>query len=179
MLQLFKKKKSDKIDPLPYYRQIVAHARQSKLYENFGVADTLDGRFEMLLLHMFLYQRKLGVLGETDLAQAITDLMFSDMDQSLREYGVGDISVAKKIRPMAEAYSGRMAAYGGVLDGEMATSLENVIARNVFPDEDNPSNVLKLSEYMRGLGDVLAKKSLSELTEETIHRTYRRTASEN
>src|SRR5690242_9073061 len=87
------------------YGAIVAQARAPAFYMNYGVPDTLDGRFELLVLHAFLYFRRLkrepaAEAGEA--GQAVFDLMFLDMDRSLRELGVGDLSVPKKIKRMAQ-----------------------------------------------------------------------------
>ena len=134
------------------YAAIVARARQPGLYREFGVADTLDGRFEMLVLHVVVLLRRLRELGEAELAQAVVDNMFADLDQALREIGVGDISVARKIRPMAEAFQGRAAAYGAALSmGDDGDALARALARNVFAGEVAPPRAGALALYVRRL----------------------------
>jgi cytochrome b pre-mRNA-processing protein 3 len=111
----------------------VAAARHPLFYADWGVADTLDGRFDMISLHAFLVLDRLKGT-EQAFRQDLVDEFFADMDRSLREMGVGDISVGKKVRKMAEVFYGRVAAYDQALaspDG----ALEVAIARNVFPDQ--------------------------------------------
>ncbi len=111
----------------------MAAARHPVPYERWGVGDTLDGRFDMIALHTYLVLHRLKGL-EPDFRQALVDAFFSDMDRSLREMGVGDISVGKKVRKMAEVFYGRIAAYDAALAGE-GNALAAALARNVFPDE--------------------------------------------
>ena len=115
------------------YEAIVAAARQPFLYEDHAVPDTVDGRFDMIALHMFLVLDRLEGEEFRSLRQSTTDAFFLDMDRSLREMGAGDLSIAKKVRKMAEAYYGRIQAYAtAVKDGE--APLAAALARNVFPD---------------------------------------------
>lgn len=117
------------------YRSIVAAARQPKFYLDHGVPDTVDGRFDMISLHMFLVLERLRAEGEgaATLRQDLTDAFFKDMDRSLREMGVGDLSVGKKVRKMAEAFYGRLVAYTQAM-GEPDPALQSALARNIFPD---------------------------------------------
>ena len=112
MLDIFRKFKfHDSADQL--YRRLVRQARDPVFYLHLGVPDTPDGRFDMIILHAFLVIRRLKAEHErtVGLAQAIFDLMFADMDQNLREMGVGDLGVSKRIKGMAEACYGRTVAY--------------------------------------------------------------------
>jgi cytochrome b pre-mRNA-processing protein 3 len=118
------------------YAAIVAAARQPKFYLEHGVADTVDGRFDMITLHMFLVLDRLrGQDAETEaFRQQLTEEFFLDMDRSLREMGVGDLSVGKKVRKMAEAFYGRLTAYAvACATGEH--ELRSAVARNVYADE--------------------------------------------
>ncbi|MGB1548449.1 MAG: ubiquinol-cytochrome C chaperone family protein, partial [Alphaproteobacteria bacterium] len=92
------------------YTQIVAQARRKEFYTAGGVPDTLDGRFEMLALHAFLVLYRLKRLDADELAQALFDMMFADMDENLREIGVGDLSVDKRVKRMVSAFYGRVVA---------------------------------------------------------------------
>jgi cytochrome b pre-mRNA-processing protein 3 len=91
------------------YGVAVAAARERYLYEALGVPDTLDGRFDLISLYAFLLIHRLRGLPDPGaaLAQAVFDAMFSDMDMNLRELGVGDLSVGKRVRAMWEAFHGR------------------------------------------------------------------------
>ena len=94
----------------------MAAARHPVAYAEWGVPDTLDGRFDMITLHTFLVLDRLK--GEDRaFRQELVDEFFRDMDRSLREMGVGDLSVGKKVRKMAEVFYGRLAAYDKALAG--------------------------------------------------------------
>src|SRR5665213_3270052 len=94
------------------YGAIVAQARQPVFYESFGVADTVTGRFEMVVLHVSLVIDRLQRdEGERALAQAVFDLYCVDMDRSLRELGIGDLGVPHRMKKMIEAFYGRARVY--------------------------------------------------------------------
>ena len=115
------------------YGQAVAAARDPFLYEVLGVPDTLDGRFDLVGLHAILLIRRLHTLADgKDLAQAVFDAMFNDMDVNLREMGVSDIAVGKKVKAMWEAFNGRAAAYAPGLDSSDPALLQVSLARNVW-----------------------------------------------
>jgi cytochrome b pre-mRNA-processing protein 3 len=116
------------------YAAAVAAAREEHLYRSLGVADTLDGRFDMVCLHAFLLVRRLQREAEPGpaLAQAVFDAMFSDMDVNLREMGVGDLSVGRRVRAMWEAFNGRALAYDAALAAGDAAALEAALVRNVW-----------------------------------------------
>ena len=116
------------------YGHAVAAARDPLLYTAFGVPDTLHGRFDLIGLHAFLLIRRLRRLPPpgADLAQAVFDAMFSDMDVNLREMGVGDLSVGKRVRTMWEAFHGRAQAYDAAMDAADVTALEQALMRNVW-----------------------------------------------
>jgi cytochrome b pre-mRNA-processing protein 3 len=108
------------------YDTIVAHSRQPDFYRTGGVPDTIDGRFDMIVLHAALVMARLRRAGEPgrERAQALFDLMFADMDRSLREMGVGDLKVGRRVKVMVKAFYGRAAA-----DGAAMTA---AVRRNVF-----------------------------------------------
>lgn len=141
------------------YEAIVAAARHPVFYADWGVPDTLDGRFDMISLHTFLVLDRLkGV--EKDFRQRLVDEMFADMDRSLREMGVGDISVGKKVRKMAEVFYGRVAAYDAALAGP-PEALEAAIARNVFPDSQDSAGPGLLAAHVAGQRQHLASQQAS------------------
>ncbi len=100
-----------------YAAAVKAARRSAFLCRGLGVPDTLDGRFDLVGLHAFLLIERLRRDAEPgpELAQAVFDAMFADMDVNLRELGVGDLSVGKRVRAMWEAFHGRAAAYGAAL----------------------------------------------------------------
>ena len=116
------------------YGAIVAQARQPVFYADFGVPDTVEGRFDLLVLHMHLVNERLSREGEAGVAlgQALLDHFFEDMDASLREIGIGDLTVPKKMRTLAEAYLGRSASYGAAIAKRDEIALAGAIARNIL-----------------------------------------------
>jgi cytochrome b pre-mRNA-processing protein 3 len=138
------------------YGALVSQARSPALYLHAGVPDTLEGRFEMVVLHAFLVLRRLKAAAGTEaepakvFGQRLFDILFDDMDQTLREIGVGDLSVGKKIKGLASAFYGRVAAYEEGLDASDAAVLEDALRRNVFPETDPPAVlVASLAGYVR------------------------------
>jgi cytochrome b pre-mRNA-processing protein 3 len=119
------------------YCAAVEAARDPDLYVQLGVPDTLDGRFDLVGLYAFLLIRRLTDLPAPgpELAQAVFDAMFSDMDVNLREMGVGDLSVGKRVRAMWEAFHGRSAAYQSALAADDVDAMAQAIERNVWRGE--------------------------------------------
>lgn len=117
------------------YGAAVAAARQPFLFAACGIPDTRAGRFEAICLFVALLIRRLRQDADARgpaLAQAVFDAMFADMDRSLRELGVGDLSVGKRNRELWEAFHGRARAYEAALEGDDAGALPAAIGRNLF-----------------------------------------------
>jgi cytochrome b pre-mRNA-processing protein 3 len=116
------------------YTQAVQAAREPHFYTALGVPDTLDGRFDLVGLYASMVIRRVRRLPPpgAKLAQAVFDAMFSDMDINLREMGVSDMTVAKKVRAMWEAFHGRAMAYEVPLATGDAAALADAIGRNVW-----------------------------------------------
>ena len=130
------------------YGVIVAQARVPDFYEEFGVADSVDGRFELIVLHLALVTRRLGREFEgTALANALVDRFGRDMDDNLREMGVGDLTVPKKMKRMFEALYGRTRIYQSALDETGSAALEAALVRNVF--DGRGGAVAELAAYVR------------------------------
>jgi cytochrome b pre-mRNA-processing protein 3 len=127
------------------YIACVAQARNPFFYTELKVPDTIDGRFDMVVLHVFLLLRSLKQ--EPALAEEIVDAFFADMDRNLREMGVGDPSVGKRVRKMLDALYGRIAAYEAAWQDDAA--LGEALLRNVYAGEAEPSHVSQLAEYVR------------------------------
>ncbi len=116
------------------YRQVLEHSRMPQLYRSFDVSDTLDGRFDMLCLHIACVMHRLKSAqhgGAAEFSQQLFDIFFADMDLSLREMGVGDLGVARRVRQMSEAYMGRLTAYGQAIDKADKPQLADALARNL------------------------------------------------
>lgn len=149
------------------YEAIVAAARHPAFYADWGVADTLDGRFDMIALHTFLVLDRLKG-EEPGFRQALVDELFRDMDRSLREMGVGDLSVGKKVRKMAEVFYGRVAAYDAALAGPEA-ELEAALSRNVFPEGHAGLGPRRLCAYVMNQRAHLAAQPASAVAGGGVH----------
>ena len=116
------------------YSAAVAAARDPWYYQALGVPDTLDGRFDLVALFAFLLIHRLRDASDPGpaLAQAVFDAMFSDMDNNLREIGVSDLSVGKRVRAMWEAFHGRAKVYALAIQATDRAALEAALARNVW-----------------------------------------------
>jgi cytochrome b pre-mRNA-processing protein 3 len=115
------------------YGSIVAQARQSTFYEPWGVPDSREGRFEMLALHMALVMLRLGRVGNAgqDLSRTLAETFIADMDDNMRELGIGDLAVPKKIKRAAAALYDRHRDYGAALTAGDETGLARSIAEAV------------------------------------------------
>lgn len=116
------------------YGAAVAAARDPAWFADLAVPDTLDGRFDLVSLFAALAIRRLRALPPPgpDLAQAVFDAMFADMDFNLRELGVGDLSIPKRMRAMWEGFHGRALAYEQALAAGDEAGLAGALARNVW-----------------------------------------------
>ncbi len=144
------------------YMAAVRQARQPIFYTEGGVADTLDGRFDLIVLHVVPLMRRLRQCDEAgrQMSQALFDVMFDDMDQSLREMGVGDLRVGKRVKQMARAFYGRAKAYDEAFDQAPGTERRRAIAealeRNVFNNMPPPAaRVEAMVGYVETLLDAL------------------------
>ena len=147
------------------YGAIVAAARHARFYEKMGVPDTIEGRFEMIVLHLFLVLNRLKSEGVEDLRQRLTDEFFNDMDHSLRELGVSDVTVGKKVRKIAESYYGRVTAYDTALKSG-PKDLEDALGRNIYPDGAPGNSTSAMAAFV-----IAAVESLGHVPLEQILRS--------
>lgn len=146
------------------YAAAVEQARAPALYADFGAPDTVEGRFEMVALHVYLVMRRLkGDEISKKVSQSLFDVMFQNMDDSLRELGVGDLAVARKIRTLAENFYGRIGAYENGLKPDAKTgALAAALGRNIFEDEQAPQAVL-FADYVRRTDESLAAQPAARI----------------
>jgi cytochrome b pre-mRNA-processing protein 3 len=125
------------------YLSLVQQARQPAFYTHFGVPDVLEGRLDMIILHAWLLMRRLGTCQDADhakdLNQSVFDLMFSDMDRNLREMGVMDLAVGKRVCRMAEAFYGRVNAYDKA-QSEGPDAMALALQRNLYQKAEAPGD---------------------------------------
>ena len=118
------------------YGMIVTQAREPLFYRDLGVPDTVSGRFDLLVLHLWMVLRRLRTLpGGSELAQGLFDHFCADMDANLREMAVGDLAVPKKMQVLGEAFYGRAAAYDMAL-ADSAEALAQAICRNILDGKE-------------------------------------------
>ena len=136
------------------YAALVAQARRPEFYARLGVPDTLDGRFEMVTMHVFIALRRLKAEPRSPgLGQSLVDLFVEDMDASLREMGAGDLGVGRRVKRMAQALYGRIAAYEQGLAGPEEQLIE-ALRRNIYAtargeDGPDPAALAALAGYLR------------------------------
>jgi cytochrome b pre-mRNA-processing protein 3 len=128
------------------YGMIVTQAREPFFYRDLGVPDTVNGRFDLLLMHLWLTLRRLkSAEGGVGLSQALFDHFCNDMDGNLREMGVGDLTVPKRMQAFGEAFYGRTAAYDLALTAGH-DALAQALCRNILNGEDI-DNARRLATY--------------------------------
>lgn len=165
----FRKERLEKPADL-IYAALVAQARAPWFYRELGVPDTVEGRFEMIALHGFIVLNRLkkdrhdGLAPAEELGQAIFDLMFADMDRNLRELGVGDLGISKRIKALIKEFYGRIKAYEDGLSGGAGT-LVAALNRNVFdgmaPNSVAESLAVYLQESIRSMAEVSLQAMMS------------------
>lgn len=132
------------------YASIVAAARREHYFSQWQVPDTPLGRFEMISLQMFLVQHRLR--GETgtarDVAQSLIDDFFTDVDHSLRELGIGDLGVPKRMKKLARMFYGRTVSYGEAIDAGDRAALAAALARNIRPDSADWPHAAALADHV-------------------------------
>jgi len=146
------------------YGMIVAQARSSSFYRDYAVADTVNGRFELIVLHLALvFDRLAQEAALQRLAQGIFDRFCQDMDDNLREMGIADLKVPKEMRRIGDAFYGRTRAYRAALaaagDGPLADSL----ARNIYGGAAAAAAAPRLAAYMRVAVRELAAQDAADL----------------
>jgi len=166
MLQWLKTRSNRKYTARQLYGSSVAVARAPVFYRDWGVADTLEGRFEMVALHVALLLRRLtseGAAGKA-LGQAVLEEMVAALDDDMRELAVSDLKVSKKVQAAAGAFFGRLRAYDEALKSADPADLQKALARNV------PGSVAaeRLAAYVRLTATALESQSYAALLAGTV-----------
>ncbi|MGN6412124.1 MAG: ubiquinol-cytochrome C chaperone family protein [Nitrobacter sp.] len=128
------------------YGMIVTQAREPLFYQTLRVPDTVDGRFDMILLHLWIALSRLKRRDDKELPQALFDHFCSDMDANLREMGVGDLTVPKRMQALGEAFYGRSAAYDRAV-AEGREPLAEALDKNIYNGRDIDS-ARRLADYV-------------------------------
>lgn len=131
-----------------FYAALTTQARHRAFFRDFGVADTIDGRFDLVALHAWLIFGRLRSAGMTDVAHALSDAIFVGFDEALRDLGAGDMGLGRKIKQLGEAFNGRLQAYEIAAD---ETALAAAILRNVYRgDSSRRDDALTIARYAIG-----------------------------
>lgn len=137
------------------YISLVADARNPATYVACNISDSVDGRFDMIVLHLSLVLKRLKDAGEKNNKQAfellskeLIGVYNSDMDRNLREMGVGDLSVGKHVKKMAKAFYGRLLAYDQALENNDNDKMQEALSRNIYRGESEPEGVKKMLKYV-------------------------------
>ena len=160
-------------DAVPLYEAIVKWSRQKVFFQDWGVPDTLDGRFEMISLHMFVVLHRLKDEKHYEaFSQQLFDLFFADMDQCLREMGVGDTGIGVRIKHMAQSFYGRLKTYEAALVSE--SEMRDALTRNVYGTEPKVplDKVKKIKEYLTKAMKCAEKNAMDEVIKGQLEIEY-------
>jgi len=152
------------------YTSIVEQARALAFFTRLEVPDTLDGRFEMIALHMFLVLNRLKAehAAAEGFAQALFDAMFADLDRGLREMGATDMGVGKRVKEMATGFYGRIAAYEKGLAGDDRV-LSEALKRNLYGTvQPSAPAVAGMVRYVRGQAENLAHQPIEAFVRDDV-----------
>lgn len=155
----------DDVDAYRLYNAIIGQARRPEFYTEFGVPDSPAGRFSLIALHGFLVMERLARDAESArLAQAVFDAMFADLDRNLREMGVGDLSVGKKVKALAQHFYGLAdAVRSGLAGPDMA--LQDALSRNIYGATPPDAAVAQaLAAYVRATAGSLDRQATRDLS---------------
>lgn len=141
MLNLLKETAARKQAATRLYEALVIRAREPVFFTAFGVADSVDGRFDVLVFHAWMV---LAELGGRAPAQGLTNVIFTGFDEAMREQGAGDIGIGHRLKDMAKAFYGRMAAYDAAKDEK---ELAAALARNLWRGAGDEARGLALAAY--------------------------------
>lgn len=152
------------------YIALVNQARQPFFYEKLQVPDSLDGRFDMIVLHVFLLCQRLKDEDDpyfSDIVQQVIDVFFTDMDRSLREMGVGDMGVGKRVKKMGTAFNGRLTNYENCIDD--SDVFIAALKRNVYGTVEVEDAVVKqLADYTQVALSALSEQDAPSIVEAKI-----------
>jgi cytochrome b pre-mRNA-processing protein 3 len=153
--------------------EIMAAVRQPVIYADWHVPDTFEGRFEILSLLATLIVRRLAQLPApaAELSQDLTDRIFSEVDAAMREMGVGDLAVPKRIKKLASGFLGRRQAYDAALNAGDVALLSEALSRNVYGMEptEGAQQALPLARYAFRLDKALGVQALESFTKGPLH----------
>ncbi|MCP5382185.1 MAG: hypothetical protein H6912_07420 [Kordiimonadaceae bacterium] len=156
------------------FLSIIEQSRLPFFYTDMEIADSIDGRFDVLVLHMAIVLDELDKYSEEvpevmKLRRILQEIMFDNLDLTLREIGVGDLGVGKKIKIMAEAFYGRVKTYQELFSSENVEEMSEAIKRNVYRGCDVDKKILKyLSTYIFKIRRDVSDQPIKEIMKGNI-----------
>jgi len=166
MLRLLKRRAEFQRKAGEIYGAIVTQARQPVFYARLGIPDTPTGRYEMVVVHLFLVLERLrgeGPLADA-LAQELVDAFVADMDDSLRELGTGDVGVPRRVKRAAAGFYERGKDYRKAINA-VGRPLELALARHLRVPEAADARIRQLADYVRAVAVSLPEQKAAELIE--------------
>lgn len=168
MLGIFSRRRKRQKKGQKLYEQVVQAARGPEFFGSGRVPDTVDGRFEVLVLHVFLVTRRLRMAnpeGRPD--QLVFDAFIQDMDGAVRELGVGDTLVGKRVKRMAQAFYGRSARYLEALEAASGEELQQALQANLLATAETADArfVVRMTKWMQEADRALKEQSEAQVFE--------------
>ena len=150
-----------------YYKCLLA-SRRPEFYTKFEVADTFDGRFDMLCLIISVYMHKLTREPEKtkEFNQNLFDVMFKDIDLTLREMGAGDLGVGKRVKIMSENFMGRLIKYSQSLENKNSSLLAKALSRNLYRRDVIANSDNEITTFVLTLSDEIASLKMDYVMSE-------------
>lgn len=147
---LFRNRKHNQAIMKRQYDLLTAASRNPAFFLDYGVPDTVMGRFEMVSIVMILFFRRTRASDTSgqELAQEIVDAFFQDLDHAIREIGIGDVAVPKRMKKFAAMFYGRLESYAKALDGGDVDALSEALRRNIHPQATAGPDMQALARYM-------------------------------
>lgn len=167
IFRLFRKKNHNRAIVDRQYAALTSAARNPFFYSDLDVPDTVMGRFEMLSIVMILFFRRTAKSDASgqELAQEIVDAFFQDIDHSIRELGIGDQSVPKRMKKLAGMFYGRLETYAAALEAGDTEKLADALRRNIYPGMADAPMMPGLADWM-----IAAEAALAGVSEDEISR---------
>lgn len=173
LLSFLRKRRQNREIISRIYGTVMAMSRRTKLYSDLGIPDTFEGRFDSLTLHASLIAYRLNQLPEPgpEIARNVVDHLFAEFDSTLREMGVGDLAVPKRMKTMAAAFLGRAGAYVDAVQSGDRAVLEAVLRRNIFGSTGDAAQHQALVDYVLEMVGLLETLAVADFTSpELQHR---------
>jgi len=166
MFSVFKERAKRKARARQIYLIAAEQARLPVFYAEYGVPDNMDGRFEMVTLHVSLFIRALYAAGQKKDAQSVFDITFKITDKAIREMGIGDLSVPKHMKRMMKGFKGRGMAYTQALNEGKRKVLEEAVRRNVYGTlkKTRKAHVAAMADYIEMNADALSGLQVEDMT---------------